>query len=669
MSRDDWLQWLDRALDGEELSEGQARALAEDLADSGHRQQAAAWLAFEAQLRGALDPASAEDVALSKERLLATAALREKHWQRERSSRRRRWALGGLAAAAVLVAAVIGALARRPNYPTPRADGDFRVVGQAAGLAVRRGDRVVAEGGGARLRLGGYCDLTLAPGTEVRVRGEARREAVELTRGEVAAAVTPKQGQFRVRTPLGALDVLGTEFTVRVEPIEPEQGERAMRKLKRMAVVTVMVVSGAVAFQMGERAGVLRAGMGEAFAGEEGGETGGPAALRGFRGILVGRVLAKSQRTLAITVKEVKRQWKQSRAERPEAAVGRALIVHVRKPTRLLERHLDTLRGLRAGDWVEVEVFEQEGALEVVELLRKIRAPERERDREKERPRRHEEEGEEGRRHPEKREKRREGERRDDEEAEALQRWLAGDEIEDRERGDRKGERHPEEAARDDREREGDRKGRRHPEEVERDGDREGEGDRPVEFPEWDEVGGEKKHPAPRDDKGEGERKRDREGDREGERGEAHRDIERKLEEGRAHHWRERDRKGKVREREREREGGEQERGAEERRRIKAVRGFRGVLIGTVRKRTEHGFVLDVDRVAKLFNGSRAEHPRALAGRRLRMTVRYKGRTNERLARALAQVHEGDHVAVGAIHLEGEVFAIVEGLKKVSADF
>ncbi len=667
MSRDDWLQWLDRALDGEELSEGQARTLAEDLADSGHRQQAAAWLAFEAQLRGTLDPASAEDVALSKERLLATAALREKHWQRERSGRRRRWVLGGLAAAAVLVVAVIGALTRGTAYPPPQAEGHFRIVGQAARKAVRRGDRVMAEGGGARLRLGGYCDLRLAPGTEVQVQGEAKRETVELASGEITAAVTPERGQFSVRTPLGALDVVGTQFTVTVNPDEPEQGEQAMSKLKRMAVVTVMVVSGAVSFQMGERAGVLRAGMGEAFAGEEGGETGGPAALRGFRGILIGRVLAKSQRTLAITVKEVKRQWKQSRAERPEAAVGRAVIVHVRKPTRLLERHLDTLRGLRSGDWVEVEVFEEDGALEVVELLRKIRAPEREREREKERPRHREEEGEEG-------QERREGEGDQDEEAEALQRWLAGDELEERE-GDREGERHPEEAARDDREgverreRDGDREGERHPEERPRD-DREGEGDRPVEFPEWDEVGGEKKHPAPRDDQGEGERKRNPEGDREGEeRRERWQDRDREGEGERKGRRRDGDREGEEQGHRREGDREEGERGMEGRRLIGAIRGFRGILEGTVRRKMDDGFILHVERLLKVVKGSRAEHPRALKGRRVRMTVRYKGRVNERLARALAQVHEGDRVVVGAIHLEGEVFAGVEGLKKVNADF
>ncbi len=567
-----WLALLDRALDGEELSEAEARALAEALAGEDGGRQASEWLCFEAALQSAVPAKNARQLALSRERLLAKAALREKGQQVKPAARRRLGWRAVAAAAAVLLLAAVGWLLFRGGYPRPRAEGDFRVVRAGADIEatsrVRRGDRRGAGSGGARLRLGGYCDLALDGDAEIVVRGEAKQEMIELERGRVVARIRPGQGAFQILTPLGSLEVKGTEFITQVEQHGTTEGGEAMGKLKKAAVVAVMVVSGTVAYHFGDSTGLLKAGMSEAFAGEE-----GAGALRGFKGILVGKVLTRLDRAFILKVARIKREWKQSRAEHPKAAIGHAVKIHVRHRTRLLEHHLHTLRRLRAGDWVEVEVVEgEDGQFTVIELLRKIEAPTEERER-----------------HVGER-RRREGE---------------GQKDGDREHGEHEGVVRREREVRKD----GDRKHGEH-EGVVRRGDRK-HGER------------------------EGVVRRERE---------VRKDGDRKHGEG------ERDREGKKRER--------FHRAAE------GTRGFRGILGGTLVEKGETSFLVNVNRVVKVFKGNDADRPERLVGTQVKLTLRWRGRLNERLARILRELKAGDRIEVGAFHLEGNVFAAVEVLKK-----
>jgi len=524
----DWRVLFGRLLDGEELSELETRALATALDKGPNRREVEDWLRFDAQLWGHLASLSAEEVALSRERLLAKAVLREKHKQVAPAAPRRRLAWTGAAAAAAVLAAILaGWLLLGGRYPRPRAEGDFRLVrgGGVIGATspLRQGDRLHAGRGGARLTMGGYCHLTLEPNAELVLRGEPRKEMVELQSGRVVSRIEPERGEFRVLTPLGTIEAAGTEFVTAVEHprsqptdnamgraknpaigtlySQSQLGEDAMGKLKKSAIVTVMVVSGAVAYHFGDSTGLLSAGMGRAFAAEGAGGAVLPDGIRGFKGLLVGTIVSKGERDFVLRVEKVATVWKQNKAPNPDSVVGKDVMISLRGRSRLLERHLHTLRRLKAGDRIVVEAFHLEGdRLTVIELLRKAEAPAEEKERaERERRRERREEGEGER--PREREGRRE-------EAERAERERARERREEGEREPRKeGEGRREEAERAERERARERR-----EEVERERRREGEARREgVERREGEER---------RERRKEGERERRREGEARREEGE-----------------------------------------------------------------------------------------------------------------------------------------------------
>ena len=178
------------------------------------------------------------------------------------------------AAAALLLAAVGIALfpwsAQRRDEAI-KASGAFAVASptgeRIAGKQPVRGDRIVAGRDGARLNLGGYCELTLGPDAAIVVRGEPGKEVADLEVGTLISRVHPRKGQFRVLTPSGSLEVVGTEFETTVQ-FPASNGEVPMKGLKRSAVVTVAVVTGLVAYHFGDLAGVLSAGTTKVFAGD-----------------------------------------------------------------------------------------------------------------------------------------------------------------------------------------------------------------------------------------------------------------------------------------------------------------------------------------------------------------------------------------------------------------
>lgn len=394
-----WHDLLDRALEGEPLSEAEARALAAALADPARRQEAAAAVCFEGQLRQRLAGRQADALAHSRERLLAKATLRAKAHAIQRRPARRGRGLRWAAAAAVLLGALYAAhgvwQASRGRAHSLIATGAFRLGDgdtlRTGSAALSRGQRIVAEAGGAELALGGYCRVALDPNAQAVVRGQPRHEAIELQRGRAISRIDPGRGRFTLLTPIGSIEVKGTEFLTSVEYPESQKGERDMGTLKKSAVVTVMVVTGMVACHFGDVA-VLGPGMSQVFAGGDAERPTLPPELKGFKGILVGTITSKVTREFLLKIDKVAATWPQSTARHPEQAVGKTIEIVVPE-NRMLEKHLETLKSLRQGDQIIVEAFDIQGfRLSVMELLRKAETEGGEGERDK--PARSEGEGE-----------------------------------------------------------------------------------------------------------------------------------------------------------------------------------------------------------------------------------------------------------------------------------
>jgi hypothetical protein len=148
-----------------------------------------------------------------------------------------------------------------------------------------------------------------------------------------------------------------------------------MSRLKPTTMVSVLVVSGVVAYCFGYATGLLGRQVTNVSASEVEESLGVPEDLEGFRGMLVGVIAKKGEREFIIEVVEITRTWKANKAENPQAAVGKKAVCELWPEGRLYERHRRTLAGLKAGDRVLIEPFHLQpdhDHLTVVEELRKI---------------------------------------------------------------------------------------------------------------------------------------------------------------------------------------------------------------------------------------------------------------------------------------------------------
>jgi hypothetical protein len=228
----------------------------------------------------------------------------------------RRWPRWAGAAAVVVLAALAwyGFL----HYPAPEARGDFTVED---GGPVRRGVRIATGEGAATIHLGGYCRVTLEGA--LRITGQRRAERVFLEAGEVVCDVNRSRGSFAVETEAGEVSVKGTEFSVR---IVPGQGGGAMTG-KQMLVRVMMgavLVSGAwgqATLQAGEEGEFPRRRA------ETPDRPAIPAGLAGFRGYLIGAIASMGNKGVTLEVANAK-ALAGSRAENPQAAVGKKLPIH-----------------------------------------------------------------------------------------------------------------------------------------------------------------------------------------------------------------------------------------------------------------------------------------------------------------------------------------------------
>ena len=145
-----------------------------------------------------------------------------------------------------------------------------------------------------------------------------------------------------------------------------------MSGLRRTVLVTVIVASGAVAFDLGGSTGLLSAGMSRVFA-EDAKPAALPEGIRGFQGMMTGTIVKKGTDEFLLKVETIDRTWRGNKAKNPESVVGKTLPVALWKESRLYERHRETLATLKPGDRVSVEPFHRGGNhLSVVEALKKI---------------------------------------------------------------------------------------------------------------------------------------------------------------------------------------------------------------------------------------------------------------------------------------------------------
>jgi len=332
----DWRELFSRLFDEEEPEAPEAEALAEALSDEANREEARDCLRFDADLRDHLAEDAEGRMEVSREKLLAKALLREKSLDARSGSGRRMLLFRALpAAAAILLVVLAGWLWDRgqSRYPAPRIEGPFLVSRDGAPVAgtpeLRRGDRIRVGSGQADLSLGGYCRVELDPGTELVLTGQPEQEVIELVEGRAVSQVVPGKGPFRVETVRGSVEVKGTEFITSVEYPQVQRGGSVMNRSAKNAIVKVIVVSGAVAYFFGADIGVLEIGMSKVFAAEEEAVAGLPEGMRGFVGMLQGKITERTDAGFSLQVEKVIKMWKSSKASNPESAIGRTLKFYI----------------------------------------------------------------------------------------------------------------------------------------------------------------------------------------------------------------------------------------------------------------------------------------------------------------------------------------------------
>lgn len=174
---------------------------------------------------------------------------------RKKTAEHRWWRLASAVAATVLA---VGWWLSSDQYPAPEISGPFTVVG---GREVAREVTLKTEKDEARLHLGGYCNVTVKPNSNVRIEGTDRAESIALTEGRVVCDVDRGAGTFNVSTEFGNVSVLGTKFEVKIT----EEGEAKMKS--RQMLVTVLTGTVLVAAVSGQTV-TLQAGDSKLFGGD-----------------------------------------------------------------------------------------------------------------------------------------------------------------------------------------------------------------------------------------------------------------------------------------------------------------------------------------------------------------------------------------------------------------
>jgi hypothetical protein len=123
-----------------------------------------------------------------------------------------------------------------------------------------------------------------------------------------------------------------------------------------------------------------------------------PKGMKGFSGMLRGKVISKEKKGIVIKVEKILKLWKGNKAENPESAIGKKLLVMPRwvkgddGKWHPYELHILFLKRIKVGETIDIEVINEEGdVLHILELSGKQRElakhggeKEKEKEREKE---------------------------------------------------------------------------------------------------------------------------------------------------------------------------------------------------------------------------------------------------------------------------------------------
>jgi hypothetical protein len=175
---------------------------------------------------------------------------------------------GGLVAAGLLLALGLSLFAFREGRPVTTevvaveskntvVAGKLRADGHLVDQVPEEKWLEVADEVPAVVRLVDGSSVELTPGSKARLHGRRDnvRQAVEIGQGTGKFKVVPGGGTFRVDTTLGNIQVLGTEFSVKVEPRRSEK-----RRERSRNVLSVSVTEGSVRVEADGKVSVLRAG-------------------------------------------------------------------------------------------------------------------------------------------------------------------------------------------------------------------------------------------------------------------------------------------------------------------------------------------------------------------------------------------------------------------------
>jgi len=94
------------------------------------------------------------------------------------------------------------------------------------------------------------------------------------------------------------------------------------------------------------------------------------------------------------------------------------------------------------------------------------------------------------------------------------------------------------------------------------------------------------------------------------------------------------------------------------------MRGFRGMVRGTVVRKGDGEFLLKVQKVLKVWKANKAENPQSAVGKILAIVLPREGRLLEQQRKTFRELKVGDQVVVEPFHYKGNALTVVEELRK-----
>ena len=101
-----------------------------------------------------------------------------------------------------------------------------------------------------------------------------------------------------------------------------------------------------------------------------------PSELKGFKGMMVGKLVEKREKALVFRVDSIKKTWKGNKAENPKKAIGKTILLNLEKVSgHHNNRIIKNFKTLKNGDQIELEAFDMgQKTLGIKEWLKKTEA-------------------------------------------------------------------------------------------------------------------------------------------------------------------------------------------------------------------------------------------------------------------------------------------------------